>query len=204
MPRDAKIATADDICQIRVSLMGLEPPIWRRLLVPADMNLKQLHQVLQVAMGWEDYHMHDFRIGKQRFGEPDPMERYLVGCRTYSEVSARLCEFLGRKGAKAIYVYDFGDEWHHQIVVEKVLAREPDGVYPRCLDGERHGPPEDCGGIAGYFNILESYFGTDPGEREAAMEWIGEGFDPQAFSIEDVNRKLARLQRRRRKAASGD
>jgi hypothetical protein len=93
-----------------------DPPIWRRLLVPADLTLEQLHDVLQLAMGWEDCHMHEFRIGQQRFGKPDPMEQASGGPRTASERTARLVTALGRVGAKAVYTYDFGDRWEHQIV----------------------------------------------------------------------------------------
>ena len=113
------------IYQIKVTLLGTDPPIWRRLLVPADLTLEQLHHVLQLAMGWEDCHMHEFRIGQQRFGKPDPMEQAIGGPRTASERTARLFNVLGRARAKAVYTYDFGDSWEHQIVVEKCLAYEP-------------------------------------------------------------------------------
>jgi hypothetical protein len=116
------------------------------VLVPSDLTLEQLHDVLQLAIGWEDCHMHEFRIGQQRFGKSDPMEQAFGGSRTASERTARLFNVLGRAGAKAVYTYDFGDGWQHQLAVEKRLAPEPGRAYPACLAGERHGPPEDCGG----------------------------------------------------------
>jgi hypothetical protein len=194
------VERAPEVYQIKVTLLGTDPPIWRRLLVPADLNLEQLHDVLQLAMGWEDCHMHEFRIGQQRFGKPDPMERAFGGPRTASGRTARLCSVLTRVGARAIYTYDFGDSWEHQIVVEKRLAPEPGNSYPACLTGERHGPPEDCGGIPGFYNLLEAIRDPEHEEHEEMLDWVGGSFDPDAFSVDDVNRRLAPLQRRRQTA----
>jgi hypothetical protein len=169
-----------------------------RELAPADLTLEQLHHVLQVAMGWDDCHMHEFRIGQQRFGTPDPMERAFGGSRTASERTARLFSVLGRAGAKAVYTYDFGDSWEHQIVVEKRLTPEPGHAYPACLAGKRHGPREDRGGIPGFYNLLEAIRDPEHEEHEELLEWLGEGFDPEAFSADEVNRQLAPLQRRRK------
>ena len=198
--------TADkpqEIYQIKVTLLGTDPPIWRRLLVPADLTLEQLHDVLQLAMGWEDCHMHEFRIGQQRFGKPDPMERAFGGPRTASERTARLFNVLGRAGIKAVYTYDFGDSWEHRIVVEKRLVQEPGCTYPTCLAGERHAPPEDCGGIPGFYNLLEAIRDPEHEEHEELLDWVGGGFDPDAFSADEVNHRLAPLQRRRSKAVAG-
>jgi len=192
-----------EIYQIKVTLLDTDPPIWRRLLVPADLTLEQLHYVLQLAMGWEDCHMHEFRIGQQRFGTPDPMEKAFGGSRTASERTARLWNVLGRAGIKAVYTYDFGDSWDHRIVVEKRLALEPGRAYPACLAGERHAPPEDCGGIPGFYNLLEAIRDPEHEEHEELLDWVGGGFDPDAFSVEEVNRRFAPLQRRRSKAAAG-
>jgi hypothetical protein len=124
MPTKA-IDQAQEIYQIKVTLLGTDPPIWRRVLVPSDLTLEQVHDVLQLAIGWEDCHMHEFRIGQQRFGKSDPMEQAFGGSRTASERTARLFNVLGRAGAKAVYTYDFGDSWEHQLAVEKRLAPEP-------------------------------------------------------------------------------
>jgi hypothetical protein len=203
MPTTNTANKSQEIYQIKVALLGTDPPIWRRLLVPADLTLEQLHDVLQLAMGWEDCHMHEFRIGQQRFGKPDPMEQAFGGPRTASERTARLVTALGRVGAKAVYTYDFGDSWEHQIVVEKCLAPEPGHAYPACLAGERHGPPEDCGGIPGFYNLLDAISDPAHEEHEELLDWLGDGFDPEAFSVDEVNRRLAPLQRRRNKPAAG-
>jgi len=99
-------------------------------------------------------------------------------------------------GAKADYTYDFGDGWEHSIVLEKVLALESGSSYPICTDGRRHAPPEDCGGIGGYYNFLEAIHDPQNEQHDELLEWVGGSFDPEAFSMEDVNQRLTPLQRR--------
>jgi hypothetical protein len=139
-----KIESSQEIYQIKVTLLGTRPPVWRRLMVPAGMTLAQLHDVLQAAMGWENCHLHEFRIGRQRFGVPDPNDRLMGGAGCVNERKVRLSDVL-EVGAKAEYTYDFGDSWEHGIAVEKVLPPEPGLERPVCTDGKHHGPPEDCG-----------------------------------------------------------
>lgn len=168
------------------------------------LTLERLHDVLQLAMGWEDDHLHEFVIGKQRFGEPDPMEEVFGGPGTASERTARLFDVLGKARAKAMYTYDFGDGWGHEIVVEKCLAPEPGRTYPVCLAGERHGPPEDSGGPHGYYFLLEAIGDPSHKEHEERLDFVGEDFDPEAFSVDDVNQRLASLRQRRKKGAAGE
>ena len=194
-----KIETPQEIYQLKVPLLGTTPPIWRRLLVPADMTLEQLHNVLQLAMGWEDCHLHDFRIGPRRFGKPDPNDRLTGLSAIGNERTARLFNLLGKVGAKAVYTYDFGDNWQHGIAIEKVLTPEAGLAYPVCMGGKRHGPPEDCGGVPGFNNLLEAISNPEHDEHEEMRDWLGDDFAPEAFSIEEVNRQLAPLQRRRAK-----
>ncbi|MGH9594776.1 MAG: plasmid pRiA4b ORF-3 family protein [Bryobacteraceae bacterium] len=180
-----KHGTPHEICQIKITLLGAKPPIWRRVLVPSDMTLERLHDVVQLAMGWENRHLHEFQIGGKRLD---------------NERAVLMLNVLGQAGAKALYTYDFGDGWEHSIVVEKVLPPEPGLAYPLCLDGKGHGPPEDCGGIPGFYNLLVAIGDPEHSEHEEMREWIGDSFDPDAFSVEDVNRLLAPLQRRSAKA----
>jgi hypothetical protein len=203
MPINTAVEKPGEIYQIKVTLLGTDPPIWRRLLVPADLTLERLHDVLQLAVGWEDCHMHEFRIGKQRFGKPDPLERAFGRPRTASERTARLFTVLDKARAKAVYTYDFGDGCDHEIVVEKCLTPEPGRAYPACLAGERHGPPEDCGGLPGFHDMLEAISDPRHEQHDEILEWLGGDFDPEAFSVDDVNQRLAPLQRRRKKAAAG-
>ncbi len=193
-------AISQEIYQIKVTLLGTSPPIWRRLLVPANLTLEQLHDVLQLAMGWEDCHMHDFRIGQKRFGAPDPDERLMGMPSTASERITRLSSVLGNAGAKAVYTYDFGDGWEHGIAVEKILPPEAGHAYPICVDGKRHGPPEDCGGVPGFHNLLEAIGNPEHDQHEEMRDWLGDDFDPEDFSVDEVNRRLAPLHRRQSKA----
>jgi hypothetical protein len=195
-----KIEITQEIYQIKVTLLGARPPIWRRLLVPADLTLEQLHDVLQAAMGWHDSHMHEFQIGQKTFGKPDPDEGFMGAPTTASESAARLSRVLGKAGAKAVYTYDFGDNWQHRITVEKVLAREPGRAYPACIDGKRHCPPEDCGGVYGFYSLLESVGDPEHEQYAEMVDWLGEDFDPEAFSIDEVNGRLGYMRRRRSKA----
>jgi hypothetical protein len=190
----------DSIYQIKATLIGTKPPIWRRLLVPADFTLGQLHDALQVAMGWENRHLHEFRIGGQRFGVPDPDDRLMGGPDRVDEGKVRLSQVSNKVGATAQYLYDFGDNWEHTITVEKILTPEASLVYPTCTDGKFHGPPEDCGGIGGFYNFLEAIHDPNHDEHEEMLEWGGGSFDRESFSLDGVNQGLSRKFRPSRKA----
>jgi hypothetical protein len=194
MPTKKKSAP-QEIYRIKVTLLGASPPIWRRLLVPADLTLAQLHDALQAAMGWEDDHLHEFRIGQQRFGVPDPDDRLMGIPDVSSERAVRLSTVLGRIGAKAVYTYDFGDGWEHAIVLEKRLPADPNLTYPLCTAGRRACPPEDCGGIGGFYDLLEAIRDPNHDRHEEMLDWVGDDFDPAAFSLDDVNRRLRPFQR---------
>jgi hypothetical protein len=182
-----KTAERETILQVKVTLLGTKPPIWRRLLVRADITLAQLHNILQDAMGWTNSHLHQFTAGGREFGPRMP-ELYELGLE--NERSVRVSHILPRVGSKAIYTYDFGDDWRHQIVVEKRLAAEADVVYPICTGGKRQCPPEDCGGIWGFYNLLDAVRDPAHEEHEELTEWLGGAFDPEAFSVEEVNAML--------------
>ena len=190
-----RINPAQEIYGIKVTLLGTKPPIWRRLLVPASMPLAKLHDVLQTAMGWHDCHMHEFRAGERHFGRPDP-EDISMGMQVENERNIRLSSVLRRLGAKLIYTYDFGDNWKHAIVLEKLLPLLPDMTSPICIDGSLACPPDDCGGIPGFYELLDALADPNHKQHQEMRDWIGGDFDPQAFSVEDVNRKLAPKRRR--------
>jgi hypothetical protein len=181
-----------EIYQIKLTLLGTKPPIWRRLLVPAGLTLEQLHHVVQAAMGWQDSHLHSFRIGQKSFRIPDP-EDGLMGLPGGDERNVRLFSVLGKVGSKAVYTYDFGDDWEHSISVEKVLQPEEGLTYPVCVAGKRRGPPEDCGGVPGFYNLLEAISDPDHEDHEDMQDWIGGDFDPEDFSVDEVNEMLTGL-----------
>ena len=190
-----RINPAQDIYGIKVTLLGTKPPIWRRLLVPASMTLAKLHDVLQTTMGWRDCHIHEFRAGERHFGRPDP-EDISMGMQVENERNIRLSTVLRRLGAKLIYTYDFGDNWEHAVVLEKLLPHLPDMTSPICIDGSLACPPDDCGGIPGFYELLDALAHPNHEQHQEMRDGIGGDFDPQAFSVEEVNRKLAPMRRR--------
>ena len=190
-----KVWLPQDIFQIKVTLRYTRPPIWRRLLVPSGFTLEDLHSVIQAAMGWDNSHLHEFRIGQKRFGKSDPSDRLMGMDPIGNERTTYLYRVLRKVRAKALYTYDFGDGWEHEIVVEKVLPPESDVAYPSCVGGKLQGPPDDCGGIPGYYNLLEAIRDPDYPEHKDLLDWVGGEFDPTTFSVEEVNRQLAPIQR---------
>lgn len=162
--------------QLKVTIVGIKPPVWRRVVVPSRSTLAALHDVVQAAFGWWGYHLHEFEIDGVRYGSDDgedwdPPE---------DERRARL-DKLTPVGSSFTYTYDFGDNWRHKITVEKVTPADPSMAYPICSAGRRARPPEDCGGVPGYENVLAVL--ADPADEEHASirEWVGGGFDPEAF-----------------------
>jgi Plasmid pRiA4b ORF-3-like protein len=191
-----RINTAEDIYQIKVTLLGTKPPIWRRLLVPAHMTLAQLHDVLQIAMGWQNGHMHEFRIGRRYFGKPDPEYRTMGMDPVENERTVRLPDVLRKTGPKLIYTYDLGDSWEHSIVLEKQLPVDPTAKYPVCTDGQLACPPEDCGGIPGFYDLVEAIADPNHEQHKELKDWLGYVFDPIDFSIDSVNQMLLPARRR--------
>lgn len=178
--------------QLKVTLPGL--PVWRRLLVRGDMSLGLLHAVIQVAMGWTNSHLHQFTIGKNRYSAPETFEDFGFGEPDLNEEKAVLMELAPRAKMKFVYEYDFGDSWEHCIAVEKIL--EPDTAskgVAECLDGACACPPEDCGGIGGYLDLLDIIKDPRHKEHESMMEWLGGGIDPDEFDIQKVNKYLKKL-----------
>lgn len=182
-PAQATPLNSARIYQVKVTLKGSKPPIWRRLQVRGDTSLGELHDLLQIAMGWEDEHLHIFTIGGTTYGDPDSAEA------EYDEFDVLLDE-VAEEGDTLSYEYDFGDGWVHELKIEKVLDPEPSASYPRCLAGDRACPPEDSGGIPGYQHKLAVL--TDPGHEDYAYirDWLGEAFDPEAFDMAAVNDEL--------------
>jgi hypothetical protein len=186
-----KKATDVPIYQIKVTLEESKPPIWRRLLVRSDITLAGLHRIIQAAFGWGDYHLHQFIVGEIYFGEPHPdYDDYLE---MHDERKITLHRIAQREGFKFRYEYDFGDSWLHQVLVEKILPQEPGRDYPVCVKGRRACPPEDVGGIWGYYHFLEAIQDPEHEEHSEYLEWIGGEFDPEAFDLDEVNQALGTL-----------
>lgn len=174
------------VYQLKVTLRGVKPPIWRRIQVAGDITLYQLHLVLQATMGWANYHLYQFIVDGLYYSEPDLDD-------VENARRVHLNEVAAAPGRKFIYEYDFGDGWEHQIIVEKILPPEPGQRYPLCLQGKRACPPEDCGGVWGYADLLEIIQDPEHEEHEEMLEWLGGEFDPEAFDLEEINQALQRL-----------
>ncbi|MCL5962566.1 MAG: plasmid pRiA4b ORF-3 family protein [Chloroflexi bacterium] len=185
-----KRPATSDIYQLKVTLKGIKPPIWRRIQVRSDITLYKLHKVLQVVMGWTDSHLHQFIIEGRYYGEPDPDFGWE---KTVNEKRVRLPQVIHHERSKFAYEYDFGDGWMHEILVEKILEPEPGKQYPLCLAGRRSAPPEDCGGTWGYEHFLEVIGNRNDPEHEEMLEWVGGDFDPEAFDISGINQGLKEL-----------
>jgi hypothetical protein len=191
-----KIASSQDIYQIKVTLLGTRPPIWRRLHVPSSLTLAQLHDAVQTAMGWHGGHMHEFRSGQRYFSEPDPEYRSMGMDPAENERKVRLSDVLRKTGNKLIYTYDLGDSWEHAIVLEKQLPVDPIASYPVCTDGQLACPPDDCGGIPGFYDLVEAVADPNHEQHKELRDWLGYDFDPMAFSIDSVNQMLLPARRR--------
>ena len=184
---------AGRVFQLKATIVGSKPPVWRRVLVAESASLLDLHEVLQGAFGWYDCHLHEFEIDGVRYGTDDG-EGW--GPPPKSERRTRLGT-VARQGTAIRYVYDFGDDWVHRVVVEKVLQADPRTSYPCCIAGKRACPPEDCGGVWGYQEFLAAISDADHPEHESMLAWVGGEFDPEAFDAASfaATRGLASLLR---------
>jgi len=186
--KSTAIPVRDAVYQVKVTLHGAKPPIWRRLRLPSSTTLAQLHQVIQVAFGWEDAHLHAFEVGGRRYSRPD-LELWDEAA---DERKARLRDLGARPGARLRYTYDFGDSWEHDVVVENILPS--DGLpHAVCLTGRRAGPPEDCGGVWGYAELCGILADPDHPDHAERVNWVGHPYDPAAFDKHAVNASLARI-----------
>ena len=196
VPESRRRPRRDDVVtyRVRVELTGAEPPVWRRFDIASNLFLDRVHDVLQVVMGWDDYHLHQFASGDEvhhpqaeNYVMPSAFDEDVVGI---DERRVRLDEVLVEPGDRLYYEYDFGDSWSHTLDLEAVLDRAPDDPA-RCLDGAWAGPPEDCGGIGGYAELLRVLADPDDPEYEQMRTWAGEDFDPGRFDVDAVNGALS-------------
>ena len=176
------------VYQLKVTIKDIKPPIWRRILVPHDISLHKLHKVLQIVMGWTDSHLHEFRIDGLSYADPS-IEDEVEGLKDENKFKL-FCVAPG-ENSRFTYMYDLGDSWEHEILIEKILPFETGIGYPVCIQGERQSPPEDCGGVTGYYDLLESLKDPSHPEHDRMFDWLPGDFDSERFDIEPVNRTLA-------------
>ncbi len=182
----AAAASPPHLYQLHVSLDGIAPPIWRRVLVPSNVTLRRLHGIIQKSMGWTNSHLHQFELDGRIFGRPDPDgEMYFE-----DDSRHRLGSMLITPGHSMVYEYDFGDSWRHTVLLEEILASDDAFAQVRCMGGARACPPEDCGGTPGYQAFLEAILDPFHPEHREMLEWAGGRFDAEAFDLDAVDRKL--------------
>lgn len=186
--------SANEICTLRIELCESEPLIWRQVEVPTSITLKVLHKVIQAAMGWVDDHLWEFTIGQRRFGPPMDED---WGTEPRIEAGrVRLREVLTPRKTTMTYVYDFGDGWVHRLVLTNIRQGEPGIGYPRYIAGEGNAPPEDCGGIPGFYEKLNIAADPSHPEYNGIREWLDD-YDPNVIDELQIKISLGRIAKRR-------
>lgn len=181
----------NQVLQFSVELQGIEPKIWRRIHVPSDYNFWDLHIAIQDAMGWQDYHLHHFEIkgkGKRkevRIGIPD-FDGIVDLPEVFPGWEISIIAFFNALGVEAVYEYDYGDGWLHTVKLEGYMFREKGIKYPICIDGKNACPPEDCGGVDGYYNVIEVLSDPEHDDHEDMRTWAGKDWDPKRFDPASV------------------
>ena len=177
-----------EIYQLKVSLKNSKPKIWRRILVASDTELSDLHNILQITMGWTDSHLHQFIKDKKYYAEKMVEDDFWDDDNNIDYKKLTVSSLLKREKDKMIYEYDFGDGWEHEILLEKIPPFDEAQSLPVCIGGKMSCPPEDCGGVWGYAEMLEILKDPEHPEYQNYLDWMGmEHLDPTEFSIDEVN-----------------
>jgi Plasmid pRiA4b ORF-3-like protein len=180
------------VYELKITLRGSNPAIWRRVQVPGSIQLNRLHDVFQVVMGWTDSHLHQFIDAPIVYSVPSGDDYSRV--ERLDERRFCLADILRQENAAFIYEYDFGDGWVHEVVVEKIRSADPKKKYAVCLDGENACPPEDCGGIWGYYELLKAVKNPKHKEHRQMLDWLGARFYPGQFDLQKLNATLRGLE----------
>jgi hypothetical protein len=181
------------VYQFKITLLETHPPIWRRIQVK-DCTLDKLHEHIQTAMGWTNSHLHHFRLGEQLYGDPMLMQENFEDMDYEDSTTTMISDILPQddRRFRFRYEYDFGDSWEHEILFEGVVRAEPGKKYPLCLEGARACPPEDVGGVWSYPDFVEAIQNPDDERHEELLEWVGGGFDPEAFDAAAATTEMRR------------
>ena len=179
------------VYQFKITLMEIKPPVWRRIQVPETYSFWDLHVAIQDAMGWFDCHLHQFEMVNpsvfevSTIGIPDD-EFVYDGMKTLPGWKYKISKWFSMENRKAKYMYDFGDDWKHSVVLEKILPRDKNVQYPICISGKRACPPEDCGSTEGYLRLCEIMKDKDDEEYEEMVTWVGKVYDPEDFNEKEI------------------
>ncbi len=176
------------VYKLKITLNNIEPAIWRRLEVPSDLFLHDFHKVIQTTMGWENSHLHHFIKGNKMLGILEFDAESNANFIDYTSV--RLVDILVKENDSIQYLYDYGDDWLHEIILEEIGEGDEDDYYPKCIGGERNCPPENCGGVPGYNALLKIINHPGHPDHESMMDWLDEDWEPEYFDVELVNDML--------------
>ena len=180
--------------QLKITLRWSQPAIWRRVVAPANLKLDRLHWVIQYVMPWTNSHLHQFIAGQTSYSLLNPeLDNDWGMNKPLNEKHYTLADLAPAARKKFIYEYDFGDGWEHEVTVEKALP--PDRGFKQivCLGGANACPPDDCGGIHGYYHLLEALAEPKHPEHEYLKEWIGGKWDAERFDLDEINKDLKRV-----------
>jgi hypothetical protein len=189
-PKSAKKVKPNKVYQFKITLFESNPPIWRRIQVE-DCTLDEFHEHIQTAMGWTNSHLHQFEVKGKIYGDPELLNDDVAGIEFVDSTQTMLSEILPANGKRFRfkYQYDFGDGWEHEVLFEGCPAPEKGKKYPLCLEGERACPPEDCGGVWGYADLLAAVADPKHEEHESMVEWLGK-FDPDKFDAAKATKAM--------------
>ena len=187
----------NQVCTVRIELLHTDPLIWRQVEVPTSITLKVLHDMVQIAMGWLDYHLWEFTIGKQTYGLP--IDEDWGTAPRIDAIKVRLRDVLKPRKTTIDYLYDFGDSWAHRLIITDIRQGDPGVSYPRYVGGEWAGPPEDCGGIPGFYGMLDAMADPEHPEHAEVMDWLDE-YDPKEIDELPLKIALGRIANRRNAA----
>jgi Plasmid pRiA4b ORF-3-like protein len=188
--RDPRVLSLT-VHHLRVTLLDVTPSVWREIRVPSALPLSTVHAVLQIALGWEDRHLHEWRVGEVTYGLSDEDS----WGEDIADESAAVLGEIAAADSVLRYDYDFADGWEHLVEVSAVVPYDGDVAPVACLAGARACPPEDCGGPSGYEHLLDALYDPDDAEHEEVVEWLGDSFDPASFDLTSVNHRLEQLWR---------
>ncbi len=182
----------EKVYQLKLSMRGITPQIWRRIQVPENYTFLKLHDAIQAVMSWEDYHLHEFEMINPETGElerigTEDKDHENFGEPLMPENKAKISRYFTLENKTALYTYDFGDNWQVKVQLEKILPRKEGVEYPICTAGKRAAVPEDTGGVGSYEYMLEILKDPEHEEYEDTVEWLGEDFDPEYFDPKDVS-----------------
>lgn len=184
-----------EVLQLKIVIDRIKPAIWRRILVNSTTTLYELHHIIQTAFGWENYHLYTFSNGGDIYGDLRLWDQD-SGFNTIIDVNkTTIKRLLWHDKAKIKYEYDMGDGWIHTISLEKAIKEEPENILPLCTNGKRCCPPEDCGGLSGYYGIIDSLSNPKSNESREITEWLGYIYDPEYFNVDEVNNNLSKIKK---------